>query len=105
MSHRETRLNMPVGAHERGLYITPMSSGLRLAGTTEFSSAEHDAAPNRARADILKRHIGETMPGLAIEETNRWMGHRPTLPDFLPLLRTAPGSGTSTARSVITISA
>ena len=91
MSHRETRLNMPVGAYERGFHITPMTSGLRLAGTTEFSSADHDAEPNWDRAEILKRHIGDIMPDLAETETSRWMGQRPTMPDFLPVLGSAPG--------------
>ena len=91
MSHRETRLNMPVGAYERGFHITPMSSGLRLAGTVELSSADHDEAPNWGRAEILKRHIGEIMPDLAEAETGRWMGQRPTMPDFLPVLGHAPG--------------
>ncbi|MFT4581197.1 MAG: glycine/D-amino acid oxidase-like deaminating enzyme [Gammaproteobacteria bacterium] len=86
MSHCETRLNCPVGSAERGFYVTPMSSGLRLAGTSEFSSADHDEAPTWARAEILKRHIDELMPGLAEQETGRWMGHRPTMPDFLPVL-------------------
>lgn len=90
MSHQKTSLNMPVGAYERGFHITPMSSGLRLAGTVEFSSADHDEKPNWGRAEILKRHIGEIMPGLAESETSRWMGHRPTLPDFLPVLGRAP---------------
>jgi glycine/D-amino acid oxidase-like deaminating enzyme len=86
MSHCETRLNCPVGSAERGFYVTPMSSGLRLAGTTEFSSADHDEAPTWGRAEVLKRHITELMPGLAEQETGRWMGHRPTMPDFLPVL-------------------
>jgi glycine/D-amino acid oxidase-like deaminating enzyme len=91
MSHRETRLNMPVGAYERGFHITPMTSGLRLAGTTEFSSADHDEEPNWGRAEILKRHIADIMPDLAEQETSRWMGQRPTMPDFLPVLGPAPG--------------
>ncbi|MFT4562710.1 MAG: glycine/D-amino acid oxidase-like deaminating enzyme [Gammaproteobacteria bacterium] len=86
MSHAETRLNCPVGSSERGFYVTPMSTGLRLAGTTEFSSADHDEPPTWGRADILKRHVAELMPGLAEQETGRWMGHRPTMPDFLPVL-------------------
>ncbi len=90
MSHRETRLAQPVGSYERGFYVTPMSSGLRLAGTSEFSSAVHDAPPTWGRADILKRHIADLMPGLAEEETHRWMGHRPTLADFLPVIGAAP---------------
>jgi len=90
MSHCETRLNLPVGSYERGFYVTPMNSGLRLAGTSEFSSADHDEPATWARADILKRHVGELMPGLAEQETGRWMGHRPTMPDFLPVLGAAP---------------
>lgn len=90
MSHCETRLNLPVGSYERGFYVTPMSSGLRLAGTSEFSSADRDEPATWGRADILKRHVAELMPGLAEEETGRWMGHRPTMPDFLPVLGVAP---------------
>ncbi len=89
-SYQKTSLNMPVGAYERGFHITPMSSGLRLAGTVEFSSADHDEEPNWDRAEILKTHIDEIAPGLAGAETSRWMGHRPTLPDFLPVLGRAP---------------
>lgn len=91
MSHDEISFDMPVGAHERGFYMTPMTSGLRLAGTSEFSSADHDEAPNWARADILRRHVADILPGIVNEETGRWMGHRPTLADFLPALGTAPG--------------
>jgi glycine/D-amino acid oxidase-like deaminating enzyme len=91
MSHGDTRLNMPVGAYERGFHITPMSSGLRLAGTVELSSADHDEPPNWDRAEILKRHIDDIMPDLAQEQTSRWMGQRPTMPDFLPVLGRAPG--------------
>jgi glycine/D-amino acid oxidase-like deaminating enzyme len=90
MSHCETRLNLPVGSYERGFYVTPMSSGLRLAGTSEFSSADHDEPATWGRADILKRHVAALMPGLAEQETGRWMGHRPTMPDFLPVLGAAP---------------
>lgn len=91
VSHPELSFNMPIGVHERGFYMTPMTSGLRLAGTSEFSSADHDEAPDWARADILVRHVSEILPGIAGEETGRWMGHRPTLPDFLPVLGSAPG--------------
>lgn len=91
MQHDEISFDMPIGAYERGFYMTPMTSGLRLAGTSEFSSADHDEPPNWARADILERHVRELLPGVTKAETGRWMGHRPTLPDFLPALGPVPG--------------
>lgn len=91
LDHRPLKFDKPVGSHERGFFITPMTEGLRLAGTVEFCRAEKDAPPNWKRADILKTHINELMPGVTLKETSRWMGHRPTLPDFLPVLGRAPG--------------
>jgi glycine/D-amino acid oxidase-like deaminating enzyme len=91
MQHDEISFDMPVGAYERGFYMTPMTSGLRLAGTSEFSSADHDEPPNWARADILERHVRELLPGVTKTATGRWMGHRPSLPDFLPALGPVPG--------------
>ena len=91
VDHKPLKFDKPIGVHERGFYITPMTGGLRLAGTVEFSRAEKDPPPNWKRADILKTHINELMPGIAGKETSRWMGHRPTLPDFLPVLGKTPG--------------
>ncbi len=90
VTHKPLKFDMPIGVYERGFYITPMDSGLRLAGTTEFSSAAHNENPNWRRSIILKRHIKELMPGITGKETSRWMGHRPTMPDFLPVLGKSP---------------
>lgn len=90
MSHQELSFDMPVGLHERGFYMTPMTSGLRLAGTTEFTSAGDDPAPNWKRAVLLRKHAEEILPGVTQTETGRWMGHRPTLYDFLPVLGQVP---------------
>jgi len=87
---RELGFDLPVGFHERGFYMTPMRSGLRLAGTTEFVSAAHEVPPNWARADILLRHLRELMPSVNAPESSRWMGARPTLPDFVPVIGRAP---------------
>lgn len=92
VAHGEVSFDMPVGLHERGFYMTPMTSGLRLAGTTEFSSADKDEPPNWDRAEILLRHVEDILPGVAERETGRWMGHRPTMYDFLPALGPAPGA-------------
>lgn len=88
----EHGIDAPLGFHERGFYATPMLSGLRLAGTTEFVPADRDPPPRWARAELLRAHADALLPGVVQAETGRWMGHRPTLSDFLPVLGTAPGS-------------
>jgi D-amino-acid dehydrogenase len=68
--------------------VTPMDMGLRVAGTVELAGLK--AAPNWARADNLLRQVKEMYPKLArdIPETriSRWMGHRPSFPDSLPVI-------------------
>lgn len=90
VAHSEVSFDMPIGLHERGFYMTPMTSGLRLAGTSEFSVADKHEPPNWQRAEILMQHVEDILPGIAEHETGRWMGHRPTLYDFLPALGPAP---------------
>jgi D-amino-acid dehydrogenase len=65
-----------------------MASGIRLAGTVELAAA--DAPPSWARADLLTRLARDLFPGLTGRETSRWMGLRPTLPDYLPVIGRAP---------------
>jgi D-amino-acid dehydrogenase len=84
--HKPLGFDMALGSHERGFFITPMAEGLRLAGTVEFAPAHKTIAPNWKRADILSRHVQELLPGVLEGEKSRWMGHRPTLPDFLPAI-------------------
>jgi D-amino-acid dehydrogenase len=35
---------------------------------------------------VLVRHAQRAMPGLKVEETSEWMGHRPALPDTIPII-------------------
>lgn len=86
MDHKPLKFDMCFGSHERGFFITPMATGLRLAGTVEFSPASKNPPANWKRADILETHVTELLPGVCNEEKTRWMGHRPTLPDFVPVL-------------------
>ena len=65
--------------------ITPMSEGLRLAGTVELASP--DSPPAWARAVMLKELAEELVGPLEVpEDAPRWMGNRPTLPDSLPAI-------------------
>ena len=50
VAHDECAVDAPIGFHERGFYVTPMTTGLRLAGTTEFTSAKADPKPRWRRA-------------------------------------------------------
>ncbi|MBM84891.1 MAG: amino acid dehydrogenase [Rhodospirillaceae bacterium] len=73
---------------EEHFVITPMSMGLRLAGTVEMSGLE--AAPNHARSRVLLTKARRVLPGLrskAVEEgLSEWSGHRPALPDTIPVI-------------------
>ena len=70
--------------HERKFIITPMEQGIRLAGTVEFSHA--DDKPNYHRARMLVKFSKEILPNISQEGSQEWMGSRPTLPDYLPIL-------------------
>jgi D-amino-acid dehydrogenase len=82
------RFELPVSPAGRGFFITPMEEGLRLAGTVELA-APHQP-PSWHRADILVRHLKDIFPGVGGSEISRWIGERPTLPDFRPAIGRAP---------------
>lgn len=84
----KVRLQAPIVDGEAHFGITPMSGGVRLAGTMEFASL--DAQPNDARADMLLAMAQKIIPGLDGSDAVRWMGHRPMMPDALPVIGRAP---------------
>lgn len=79
---------VPVCSGEGKFFCTPMEGGLRVAGTVELAGLE--APPNMARADALVALARRMLPGLAHGRVERWMGHRPSLPDSLPVISRAP---------------
>jgi len=78
----------PVMSGEGKFAITPMSMGLRLAGTAEFASL--DAPSNYNRAKVLLGHASRVLPGINTDLHTEWMGHRPSLPDSLPVIGPSP---------------
>lgn len=70
---------LPIIHRARGLAITPMAEGLRLAGTVEIAGL--DAPPDETRAIVLRRHLDELFPGIEADTQRLWMGFRPSLPD------------------------
>jgi D-amino-acid dehydrogenase len=83
------QLRHTVMASEANLMVNPMAMGLRLAGTVEFAGL--DAPPRYERADALLAQGRRLFPHLDTSEVTRWMGHRPCLPDSLPVIDRPPG--------------
>ena len=75
---------IPVYSTTYGFVSTPLEHGLRLAGTVELGGLE--AAPNWKRAEVLLTHARRFFPELDTREAEPWMGHRPSMPDSLPVI-------------------
>ncbi|CAN7684614.1 NAD(P)/FAD-dependent oxidoreductase [Neorhizobium sp. LjRoot104] len=82
------RGEMPIMPSDGRMGNNPTLAGLRIAGQVELASVE--ARPNWSRAEILLKHAKETYPALSgiSEDRNidRWMGHRPSTADGLPVI-------------------
>jgi D-amino-acid dehydrogenase len=65
-----------------------MEMGMRFAGTVEIAGLE--APPNWERADRLLELGRKMYPSMNTAKTSRWMGHRPCLPDSLPVIGPSP---------------
>jgi D-amino-acid dehydrogenase len=79
---------IPTADADGKFVATPMDTGLRFAGTVELAGLE--APPDWRRARILLEQGRKMLPGLAAshpeERISKWMGHRPSLPDSLPVI-------------------
>ena len=72
----------------RRVFATPMEMGMRFAGTVEIAGL--DAEPNWARADALLDLAKQMYPDIDASAVTRWMGHRPCLPDSIPVIGPSP---------------
>ena len=79
-------LSRPVVWADRGFGITPMELGLRVVGTVEFGGLENPLSKSRIKNLIL--NAKDMLNGLPENEDHEdeWLGFRPTLPDFLPVI-------------------
>ncbi|MFC3087472.1 NAD(P)/FAD-dependent oxidoreductase [Tabrizicola soli] len=68
----------------RAFMVTPTAGGIRVGGTVEMAGL--DAAPDYRRAKITVKRAKEALPNLKCEDFTEWMGHRPALPDTVPIL-------------------
>ena len=76
-------LSRPVIFQNRGFGITPMEQGLRVVGTVEFGGLNNPLSKSRVKnlIDNAKYMMGD-LP----EHEDEWLGFRPTLPDYLPVI-------------------
>ena len=85
LPQEQQRLPFAVTSLERKFIMTPMTGGLRLAGTVEFAGLDRPA--NMQRAWQLHRlSKGLFRHELSDSEATPWMGFRPSLPDSLPII-------------------
>ena len=76
-------LSRPVIFSNRGFGITPMEQGLRVVGTVEFGGLKNP--PSKGRVKNLINNAKYMLDDLP-EHEDEWMGFRPSLPDFLPVI-------------------
>lgn len=73
----------PVVFEDRAMVVTRFDSALRATSFVEFARPGRPATESKWR--LLERHAAEL--GLPIATpAHRWMGERPTLPDYLPAI-------------------
>lgn len=68
----------------RAFMVTPTAGGIRVGGTVEMAGLE--APPDFRRSKVTVRRATEALPRLECREFTEWMGHRPALPDTVPIL-------------------
>lgn len=87
--HRTPRI--PIMPSDGKMANTLTRSGLRASGQVELASI--DAPADWRRADILLHHLLQTYPGLNQGSEDmaikKWLGHRPSTPDGLPVIAQA----------------
>jgi len=73
---------------DKKVFVAPMEEGLRVGGTVEIGGTT--APPDPRRAALLGRIARDTFPGLEGLPATTWMGHRPCMPDSVPVIGPAP---------------
>lgn len=84
LPHARVSLSRPVVAADKKYFVTPMEMGIRVAGTVEFDSL--NAPPDPRRVAALRRAVPQLLPGIDVSDASTWMGHRPCMPDSLPVI-------------------
>jgi D-amino-acid dehydrogenase len=81
--NKENLIKRPVIFLDRGFGMTPMNQGLRAVGTVELGGLKNP--PSKKRIEYIIKCAKELLPQLE-QHNDEWLGFRPTLPDFLPIM-------------------
>ena len=81
--NKENLIKRPVIFLDRGFGMTPMNQGLRAVGTVELGGLKNP--PSKKRIEYITNCAKELLPQLGMHD-DEWLGFRPTLPDFLPIM-------------------
>jgi glycine/D-amino acid oxidase-like deaminating enzyme len=76
-------ISRPIVYADRGFGMTPMEQGLRVVGTVEFGGLDNPLSKSRVKNLIL--NAKDMLDGLP-DHQDEWLGFRPSLPDFLPVI-------------------
>tara|TARA_B100001741_G_C16516238_1_gene582368 strand:+ start:193 stop:1440 length:1248 start_codon:yes stop_codon:yes gene_type:complete len=76
-------IKRPVIFLDRGFGMTPMNQGLRAVGTVELGGLKNPLSKKRIK--YIDQCAKELLPQLE-DYSDEWLGFRPTLPDFLPII-------------------
>lgn len=76
-------LSRPIVYLNKAVAITPMEQGLRVVGTVEFGGLDNPMSKSRIKNLLV--NAKNIIDGLQ-EHQDEWLGFRPTLPDYLPVL-------------------
>lgn len=74
---------------DRKVFVAPMEQGLRVGGTVEIGGLRRP--PDMRRAGLLRQIACETFPEMGRVDSSPWMGHRPCMPDSVPVIGPAAG--------------
>ena len=80
----KVKLNRQITFGEEKFVVTNIGKGLRIGGAAEFAGI--DAPVNYKRSQKLVEIARRYMPGLDDSGGEKWMGHRPSTPDSLPVI-------------------
>lgn len=82
------RLRTPLMVASGKFGATPMDGRLRCAGVVELGGLK--AGPSEAPFRLIEKQAKAAFPDLTYDRIDRWMGHRPSTSDSLPVIGRAP---------------
>ncbi len=88
ISNPGIELNAPIMFSAGKLVATPMEGGIRFAGLVEFGGLKAD--PNFDFCARLLHHAKTLFPQINTTDHVKWMGHRPSITDSLPVIGQCP---------------